>query len=172
MPYYRTGARPYINNVSNAPGNAANTVTCPAGVDTVLHMAGDGENNFISRTIADGYCNFDSTYNVDRGAVITRRCTRDTEFFIRVTVVNTSSPSNAVVKCFIVFSDDGAGNPTGGTLISSSSKRFVQNEEGTVMLKFFGNNIKAIYPVIRSEVNRDYRLNGFEVTAYEALRPA
>ena len=171
MPYFRTGVRQYILNVSNNQANPDNTVTALAGVDTPLHMDGAGNVPFESRTIADGYCSFDSTYNGDKGGVITRKITRDASFVCRVTVVNTGTPTDAIVGCVIVFSDDGSGNPTSSTTIQASSQRFIQDEEGAPVIKFFGNNIVAIYPFIRSELERSFRLNGFEVTAFEGISP-
>lgn len=171
MPLFRTGVRQYIINVSNDQTNPANTVTAAAGVDTPLHMDGAGNVPFESRTIAAGYCSFDSTYNSDLGAVITRKVTRDSSFICRVTVVNTSTPTDAIVGVVIVFSDDGSGNPTSSTTIQASSQRFLTDEEGAPVIKFFGDNIVAIYPFINSEQERAFRMNGFEVTCFEGISP-
>lgn len=171
MGLFRTGTRMYIQNVSNNQGNAENTVTATAGAEIPLHMDGAGAVPWESLTIANEYCSFDDTYNAGNGAVKLGKVLPDSDFVVRITVVNLSTPVNAVLGVVLVFSDDGSGNPTSTTTIRSSSQRFVQNEEGTAVLDFFGGGLVAVYPFIESEVTRDFRLNGFYLRCMESIHP-
>lgn len=171
MGLFRTGARMYMHNVSNNQSNPANTVTATADTEVPLHMDGAGNIPYRSLTIAEEYLNFDSTYNGDLGALKLTKLLPDTDFDVRITVVNTGTPTDAVLGVVLVFADDGSGNPTSTTTIRSSSKRFLQDEEGTSVLGFFGGGLVAIYPFIEAEQTRDFRLNGFYVRALESIHP-
>lgn len=171
MGLFRTGTRMYIHNVSNDQTNPDNTITATAGVIVPFHLDGAGNVPYQSLTLANEYLSFDSTYNGDKGALKLTKILPDSDFDVRITVVNTSTPVNAVLGVVLVFSDDGSGNPTSTATIRGSSQRFLQNQEGTSVLGFFGGGLVAVYPFIEAEVTRDFQLRGFYVRCLESIHP-
>jgi len=156
----------YTNNVSNDPGNAANTVTAAAATPTELPLTGDGGNNFENRTVTQnqGRCQHDATFNSGMGGIITDRLKVDTEFFSRTTIVNTGGNSTFLLQDFLAFDK---AIPGTGVAINSSQLTLNQNEEAAHVSKYFGNGIGAIYPRVVAVNTRDVRINGWEITASE-----
>ena len=150
----------YQNNVSNA----ANTTSVPATTDTDLPMNGDGTNNFVGATIATGKCQFDSTFKSNLGGFIVDQLAADTGYALRVTLVNTGANTTATVKAFLVFDKS---DPATGVTINAGPFDFDSGVERPVEIRFFDNDIEAIYIQVNSAGARDYQVNGVLIHAWE-----
>ena len=153
----------YVNNVSNAVG-VSNVTNCLLDVDTALPLIGDGGNNKIFGTIATGKCSFDPTFNSNNGGIITDLLADNTQFTVRITVVNLDAQTTAVMKSFLAFDKTIPGT---GVTIKSSPLTIRQDKEQAFIQTFFGGGIEAIYPVIEPQMTRDIQINGFQAQALE-----
>jgi hypothetical protein len=150
----------YNNNVSNA----TNTTSATAATAITLPLIGNGSNNFEYDTNDTGKLEFDATFNSNKGGIITDNLRRDTTFFARITLVNLGGSSGFTIQCFLVFDKTIPGT---GVAISSSQVTLSSSQEAAPLIKFFGNNIEAIYPRVIASATRDVRINGFDITAFE-----
>lgn len=165
MGYPARGTQMLERNVSNDPGNGANTVTCPTGVDTTLQLTNDGANQFVTRNLSIGKLEFDSTFNGGKGGVIVNNIHPDSHFNIRTTFFNsTAANTDAVFKVFLAFNKAVPGT---GVSINSSPQSVKQSVEQTAGHGFFGGGIGAIYPRCNPSLQINVRLNGWLVTCWE-----
>lgn len=165
MGYPAKGTQMLERNISNDQGNAANTVTCTAGVDTTLQMTNDGGSPFATRNLSTGKLEFDSTFNGGKGGIICDNIHPDSHLATRTTFFNGSaSNTTGQFKIFIAFNK---AIPGTGVLINDSPKTIKTALEQTADHRFFGGGIGAIYPVTNIDNTSDIRLNGFLITCWE-----
>lgn len=156
------GSIMYARNVSNA----ANTLNCPVGVDTIIPLTGDGNNNFNTRNAEiDGRVTFDDAYNSGKGGIILNRIHHDSYIECRLTYVYLgSSNAEAVFKVRLVSN---LADPNSGVIISNQPVVIKTDKEQTSFLSFYGGDIDAIYPLVEPDSTSDFQINGFLISVLE-----